>query len=76
MKIMIYKGLYATFLKLTNWFNIRLLSKYKILIGTALLVIMSSCCKEIEKEEEPPEITCYLPVPPQELLVDPVKDQI
>jgi len=61
MKILIYKGLYATLLKLSNRFNIRLLSKYKILLGTALLVITSSCSKGGEKEgeiENPP--TCYL----------------
>ena len=64
MKKIILKGLYASFLKLTNWFNIRQLSKVKILIGTALLVLMSGCCKE--KEDEP-EITCYDPVQPTDV---------
>ena len=60
MKILIYKGLYATLLKLSNRFNIRLLSKYKILLGTALLVITSSCVKGGEREvEEGP--MCYMP---------------
>ena len=61
MKIILYKGLYATLLKLTNRFNIRLLLKYKILLGTALLLIMSSCVKE---KEDAPEISCYLPPEP------------
>ena len=73
MKTIIYKGLYNTLLKLSNRFNIRLISKYKILLGTALLLIMSSCAKEKEKEEEieiptcyDMPVTCYLVGPTQE----------
>ena len=59
MKKIVYKGLYAIVLNLTNRFNIRLLSVLKIFLGTTLLVLMSSCLKQ-EKEEEP-EILCYDP---------------
>ncbi len=60
MKTVIYKGLYNTLLILTNRFNIRLLSRYKILIGIALLVLLSSCHKEKEEKEKEPPVTCYL----------------
>jgi hypothetical protein len=66
MKKIVYKGLYAIVLNLTNRFNIRLLSVLKIFLGTTLLVLMSSCMKK-EKEEEPGP-TCYLPPPPQEIV--------
>ena len=65
MKKVVYKGLYAIVLSLTNRFNIRLLTGLKIFLGTTLLVLMSSCVK---KEEEP-EISCYLPAPPQETVL-------
>ena len=71
MKTVIYRGLYAMLLKLTNRFNIRLLSKYKILLGTALLVMMSSCIKGGEKEEEIEGPTCYLP--PESTQIDTAK---
>jgi hypothetical protein len=72
MKKVVYKGLYAIVLSLTNRFNIRLLSGLKIFLGTTLLVLMSSCVK---KEEEP-EITCYDPAQSDVTcyLVDPPKE--
>ena len=64
MKKALYKSLYTILLTLTNRFNNRLLSTFKIFLGTSLLLIMSSCLKQ-EKEED--LIMCYMPVePPQE----------
>ena len=60
MKKTVYKGIYAILLRLTNRFNSRLLSKYKIILGAALLMLMSSCVKEKEERQELEEVTCYL----------------
>ena len=64
MKKLIYKGLYVALLRLTNRFNIRLFAKYKILLGTALLLILSSCIRGGEREKDV-EITCYDVAPSQ-----------
>ena len=66
MKIALYKSLYSILLTLTNRFNNRLLSTFKIFLGTSLLLIMSSCLKK-EKEED--EIMCYAVGLPQESMV-------
>jgi hypothetical protein len=67
MKKVLYKSLYAFLLTLTNRFNSRLLSKFKIFLGVSLLILTSSCNKEKEKD---PEIMCYMPAePPQESMV-------
>ena len=56
MKRIIYKALYSCTLALSNRMSSRLLSKFKMILGTALLLLMSSgsCSKEDE-----PEVTCY-----------------
>ena len=61
MKTFIYKGLYAVLLKLSNHFNSRLLSKWKILLGTTLLIILSACLRGGEREKEIDNPTCYDP---------------
>jgi hypothetical protein len=68
MKKIIYKGLYDLLVRLSNRFNSQLLSKCKILLGIALLVVMSGCNKEKEENREPeeePEIWCYAFGPPR-----------
>jgi hypothetical protein len=69
MRKVLYKSLYSILLTLTNLFRSRLLSKYKIFLGTALLIIMSSCSKKEKEEEIPDGPTCYLPAEPQESVI-------
>ena len=57
MKKTIYQGLYRVLLFLSNHLNSKLIIKYKVLLGTSLLVFFNSC----DKKEEI-EVTCYLPV--------------
>lgn len=59
MKRIIYKALYSCTLALSNRMSSRLLSKFKMILGTALLLLMSS--GSCSKEEEPEVITCYEP---------------
>ena len=73
MKKLIYKGLYEITSLVSNRFSIRLLTKFKLYLGIALLVIVSSCSKsdsEIIDDEkngdEPHAPTCYLPYYPPE----------
>ena len=67
MKKLIYKSLYEVISLILSRFNIRLLTKFKLYLGIALLVIVSSCSKkddEIKDDEGP---TCYIIAePPQE----------
>ena len=80
MKKTVYKGLYAVLLRLTNSFNNRLLSRYKIFLGTTLLLLMSNSCKkdnepEIMCYDMPP--SCYIAPPPEEVMQPrPVQDVI
>ena len=46
MKKAIYKVLYLLFVRLSNLFNSRLLSKSILYLGTALLILSSSCSKD------------------------------
>lgn len=67
MKKILYKNLYTFLLPITNRFNSRLLSKFKIFLGISLLITTSSCNKD------KPLIMCYEPVddpPPQETVVN------
>ena len=64
MKKLIYKGLYEITSLVSNRFNIRLLTNFKLYLGIALLVIASSCSKKDDEPEQP--ISCYLAPPPQE----------
>lgn len=62
MKKVIYQSLYRIFLPLSNHFNNRFFVKCKVLLGTALIVLTSSC----SKDDDEPEIMCYDPAPPKE----------
>ena len=75
MKKLIYKGLYEITSLISNRFNIRLLTKFKLYLGIALLVIVGSCSK---KEEDESEVMCYDPPPlPQESAkIEPVKSSL
>lgn len=63
MKKSVYHSLYQVFLSLSNHFNNRFFVKCKILLGTTLIVLTSSCSKD---EDDEPELMCYDPAPPKE----------
>ena len=62
MKKIAYKGLYNILLTLSNRFNSRFLTKCKLFLGTALLLITTNSCDD----PEDPVIMCYDPAPPEE----------
>ena len=72
MKKLIYKGLYEATSLMSNRFNIRLLTKLKLYLGIALLVIVGSCSKNDDEKNNgelapEPQIMCYdVAEPPQE----------
>lgn len=72
MKIRFYKTLYGVFTFLSNRFNNRYLTKYKVLLGTSLLILMnvSPGCRQSVK------VTCYvLPALPKDTIeVQTVRD--
>lgn len=57
MKKAVYQGLYRVLLFLSNHFNSKLIIKYKVLLGTSLLVFFNSC-----DEKDKIEVMCYDPV--------------
>ena len=57
MKKTIYQNLYRVLLFLSNHLNSKLIIKYKVLLGTSLLVFFNSCDKK-----DKIEIMCYDPV--------------
>ncbi|MDR2918975.1 MAG: hypothetical protein LBV72_06390 [Tannerella sp.] len=56
MKKAIYQKLYDCLTILSDRFSNRLLTKVKIALGTALIVLTSSCSNDSDE----PEVTCYL----------------
>ena len=71
MKKLIYKGLYKVTSLISNRFNIRMLTKLKLYLGTALLAFVNSCIKiddekngdekiDDKKNREDLFVTCYL----------------
>jgi len=69
MRKIIYRFSYDVLLTLSNRFKSRLLSRYKIFLGTALLVLLSSCSKKENEEAEEEGPLCYLPPAPQETAI-------
>ena len=70
MRKVIYRFSYDVLLTLTNRFKSRSLSRYKIFIGTALLVLLSGCHKKEIEEVEDESSLCYAPPePPQESVI-------
>jgi len=65
---MVFKCLYSNKLKLTTCFYNIFVSKYKIVIGIALLALMCSCGKRHIEEngDDPP----FIPVPPGTTEID------
>ena len=60
MKKVVYKGLYRILFYLSNYFDNRYLKKYKIWLGTSLLVLTSAC--QHAKKEKPDEVLSNIPV--------------
>ena len=58
MKKVLYQSLYRVLLFLSNHLNSKLIIKYKVLLGTSLLVFFNSCSKK-----DKPQIMCYDPSP-------------
>ena len=60
MKKVIYQGLYRVLSFLSNHLNNKLIIKYKVLLGTSLLVLMNAC--QISKKNNSKIAMCYVPV--------------
>lgn len=61
MKKAIYQGLYQTLLFLSNHLNSKLVIKYKVLLGTSLLLLINAC--QMSKKNNSNFVTCYDPSP-------------
>ncbi|MDR2918973.1 MAG: energy transducer TonB [Tannerella sp.] len=57
MKRITYSCFYKVLSFLSNYFDNRYLKKYKVLLGTTLLVLTSAC--QNPKKDNPEEILCY-----------------
>jgi len=57
MKRIVYQGLYRILAFLSNRFDNKHLKKYKIVLGTSLLVLTSAC--QSPKKDSPGEVSCY-----------------
>jgi len=60
MKRITYQWFYKILLFLSNYFDNRYLKKYKIWLGTSLLVLTSAC--QHAKKDKPDEVLSYMPV--------------
>jgi len=63
MKKMIYQKMYDCLSTLSYRFNSKLLTKVKVMLGAALLVLAGSC-----NDSDGPEVTCYITVSPGDTL--------
>lgn len=59
MKKTIYQKMYDCLSILSNRFNNKLLTRTKIALGAALIVLTNSC----NSGSDEPEVTCYMTVP-------------
>ena len=71
MKKVIYQGLYRVLSFLSNHLNNKLIIKYKVLLGTSLLVLMNAC--QISKKNNSKIAMCYVPVIDDTVKVQDVK---